>query len=73
MAMVMIGEPKPFKTKGRKPIFDELIKNVAGKSNKYIYENDRNTKETIRKRAKALGYSIQTFADKSGGWNIKIF
>lgn len=58
--------------KGRKPLFDSKIKCVAGDPEKYIYEENRNVKESIRRRAILLGYSVTTFTDLTGGWIIKI-
>lgn len=72
MAEVRIGDPRPCKRKGRRPLFDHKINCVAGDPDKYIYEKNEMKKEVIRRRASTLGYSVKTFAADGGGWIIKI-
>lgn len=72
MATIRAGNPIPLKKKGRKPQFDRQILSVAGKAGFYIHETNRGAKETIRRRARILGYSVETFASQYGGWDIII-
>jgi hypothetical protein len=72
MAEIRTGVPVKMKRKGRKPLFDDKINHVAGKSDKYLHEFKKNTTEAIRHRAIMLGFSVQTFAAPEGGWNIRI-
>lgn len=72
MTDLKIGAPIPLLKKGRKAIYDSKILVAVSTPGAYIYESDRGKRESIRRRARNLGFTVKTFADVSGGWNIKI-
>jgi hypothetical protein len=72
MAKILDSEPKN-KTNGpgRPPLHDDLIEDAVSKK-KWLHSDTFPETETIRKRAKSLGYSVRTFSAEGGGWNIEI-
>jgi hypothetical protein len=72
MPQIRTGTPTPSRRVGRKPLFDDQIREAASAPDKYIFEKNRCVKESIRHRAIVLGYTVTTFADDNGGYVIKI-
>lgn len=72
--MVTLVEGKPqrkFKKGGVQPKYDKKIK--AAVNTGYLRTKNLCEKETIRRRARTLGYMVRTSTAKGGGWNIEIF
>ena len=66
------GRPrKKFKRGGGQPKYDQKIR--AAVDTGHLRTKNLCEKETIRRRARTLGYTVKTSAAKGGGWNIEIF